>query len=133
MVKMEHVTMLVIQIFRVTFRVIIDSKKDFWGVVSGLPNSFLFNIWVYHPGFSPSGLLVLHSGYHPGYYPDPPLPSFMTQWKKALKSNFSSLLFLISGFMKRGNSIKATKFSYKKGRNSIEATVLVGSCFNGMI
>jgi hypothetical protein len=59
----------------------------------------------------------------------------MTQWKKkkALKSNFSSLLFLISGFMKRGNSIKATKFSYEKGRNSIEATAFVGSCFNGMI
>jgi hypothetical protein len=57
----------------------------------------------------------------------------MTQWKKAIKSYFSSLLFLIFGFMKRGNSIKATKFSYEKGRNSIKATVLVGSCFNGMI
>jgi hypothetical protein len=52
------VIMLVIKIFRVTFRVIIDSKKDFCGVVSGLPNSFFFK----HPGL-PSRFF-----HHPGFW-----------------------------------------------------------------
>jgi hypothetical protein len=130
MVKMEHV--LVIKIFRVTFWVIIDSEKVFWGLVSGLPNSFFLNIRVYHPGFFTIQAFGPTFRASPSIM-DPSLPSFMTQWKKALKYNFSSLLFLIFGFVKRGNSIKATKFSFEKGRNSIKATVLEGSCFNGMI
>jgi hypothetical protein len=57
MVKMEHMIMLVIKKFRVTIRVIIDSKKVFWGVVSGLPNSFFFK----HRGLSSSGFFTIRA------------------------------------------------------------------------